>query len=216
MRPLGKNTIASPRMFAGDVFPTNWGTEDCMFDMMLTGFPVCPENAVGNIALLTRRSVYTFSDEELAALLSKPVVVNFDALAPLASRGINLGVSALPRAGGMERFDGKTYWHFRGVPLDVKANDAKILSEFVCGGKSYAAMCIVKTPSGAPALIVGGNGFAANPTHYKRQIMLDALDKIAPLPVRLETTWRASVFPRVDDGGKVCAVTVFNFSRADA
>lgn len=213
MRPLGKNTIASPRMFAGDVFPTNWGTEDCMFDMMLTGFPVCPENAVGNIALLTRRSVYTFSDEELAALLSKPVVVNFDALAPLASRGINLGVSALPARGGMERFDGKTYyWHLKGVPLEVKASGAEILSEFIGGGKSHAAMCIVKTPSGAPALIVGGNGFSANPTHYKRQIMLDALDKIARLPVRLETTWRASVFPRVDNAGKICSVTVFNFS----
>ncbi len=70
-------------------------------NMMLTGFPVCPENAKPDIVFLTGRAVETFDDSELEALLKKNLIINHDALAPLAKRGINLGVRALPKAGGI-------------------------------------------------------------------------------------------------------------------
>lgn len=212
-RPLGAHAAASPKLSPDDVFPADWWTEDSMYNMMLTGFPVCPENAKPDIVFLTGRAVETFDDSELEALLKKNLIINHDALAPLAKRGINLGVRALPKAGGTEFVDGRTYWFFGGVPLEVDSAYAEILAGFQSGGKMRAGLCVVKTPQGASALVVGGYGFARNPTHFKRKAMLDGIDKIAPLSVRLDTTWRAAVYPRVDKKGRVCAATIMNLSE---
>lgn len=119
-----------------------------MYNMMLTGFPVCPENAKPDIVFLTGRAVETFDDSELEALLKKNLIINHDALAPLAKRGINLGVRALPKAGGTEFVDGRTYWFFGGVPLEVESADAEILAGFQSGGKMRAGLVRCENAAG--------------------------------------------------------------------
>ena len=50
------------------------------------------------------------------------------------------------------------------------------------------------------------------PTHAERLAFVDAVEKVALLPVRIERAHPLYVFPRVDASGRVCAVSLFNGS----
>ena len=50
------------------------------------------------------------------------------------------------------------------------------------------------------------------PTHGERLAFLDAVEKVAKLPVRIERTHPLYVYPRVDAEGRVRAVSIFNGS----
>lgn len=50
------------------------------------------------------------------------------------------------------------------------------------------------------------------PTHAERLALLDVVDRIKPLPVRIERAHPLYVFPRIDSSGHVRAVSLFNGS----
>lgn len=50
------------------------------------------------------------------------------------------------------------------------------------------------------------------PTVEERKALLDALDALSPMPVRLDRAHRVALYPRVDRDGCTVAVTLFNLS----
>jgi hypothetical protein len=76
-------------------------------------------------------------------------------------------------------------------------------------------MCVVDTEFGGKLFVVGGNGIKKYPTAYRRSAMLDGLDTLSPMPVRLETSHAMVFIPRVDNNGEFANATIYNYTRGD-
>ena len=90
--------------------------------------------------------------------------------------------------------------------------DAKVWDRFLkLGGEPLAAAVaagrLVKFDLG----LIGQRGVTL-PTHAERASLLDAIERVKPLPVRIERSRRLHVFPRVTPEGRVAAVSIVNAS----
>lgn len=97
--------------------------------------------------------------------------------------------------------------------IDVKSSDVTKLSKVE--NSEYTASCIISTEFGGKVILIQEIAFASLWTTYRREMLLDALDKIMPekMSARLYTGG-FSVYPivRVRENGEVAGVFLLNTS----
>ena len=91
--------------------------------------------------------------------------------------------------------------------------DARIWDRFLkLGGETLAAAASSGRLVKFDLAIAGLRHGSTLPTHAERVALLDAIDRVKPLPVRIERSHRLHVFPRVTPEGRVAAVSIVNAS----
>ena len=101
--------------------------------------------------------------------------------------------------------------------LEFKGKDFSEISPLADakGARVSPAFAVCDTGFGGKAFILGGGGFVQYPTEYRRAAFLDGLDKLAPMPVRLETSHAAVFMPRVDKNGEFANATFYNLAMGE-
>ena len=196
------------------------------YNLLLQGIPVICTDTVADYALITPDTAQLLSDEELKMLLSKNCVADAQTVELLQKRGfkfpakISIKNYAFSLFGSdiIEMNKGEKF-RVRGPArfLDIDKSKAKEISSLVDLNGKYvsSAFAVCQTEQGGKIFIVGGNGIVRYPTAYRRAAFLDALDAMAPMAVRLETSHNIIFMPRVDANGEFAGATFYNDTKGD-
>ncbi len=194
------------------------------------GFPIFSGENKFSVTLLTRAEANRMTNDEIKKILSTNVIMDCHMINYLKSRGFDLKVNVKNGNKNLVStgiFTANAYENCRGERYDIRGNffvlsgdiEKSIVDIKTTNGDSLGcAMGIVKTPFGGKAFVVGGTnfgGFGGFPTEYRRTALLDGIDALAPMPVRLETSHCAMFIPRVNEKGEFASGTIFNFSRGE-
>lgn len=203
-----------------DLYP-----DDPDYAIMHTAFPLNYTKDYPDVILLTETTIGKMSVEQIKKLLAKKCMVDHKGLNLLKSKGIDVRVQAT-KTGGSSIFHSRCYESYKGKRYAMKyeffvltptSTNVKPISDVVyeSGEKVGLAMCVVDTEFGGKLFVVGGNGITKYPTAYRRSAILDGLDALSPMPVRMETSHACVFLPRVDDLGEFANATIYNYTRGD-
>ena len=196
------------------------------YALMHSAFPMRMTNGYSDVLHLTEPVLSKMTAEEIKKALSKNCIVEHVGLGVMKAKGVDVGIEAV-KTGGSSIFHSRYYESCNGKRYAMKydfyilqqtsAKKVTSISEIVTesGEEVGLAMCVVDTEFGGKLFVVGGNGIKKYPTAYRRSAMLDGLDTLSPMPVRLETSHAMVFIPRVDSEGEFANATIYNYTRGD-
>lgn len=196
------------------------------YALMHSAFPMRMTNGYSDVLHLTETVLSKMTADEIKKALSKNCIVEHVGLGVMKAKGVDVGIEAV-KTGGSSIFHSRYYESSNGKRYAMKydfyilqqtsAKKVKPISDVITesGEKVGLAMCVVDTEFGGKLFVVGGNGIKKYPTAYRRSAMLDGLDTLSPMPVRLETSHAMVFIPRVDSEGEFANATIYNYTRGD-
>ena len=227
-RPLGKNIFTAPSRVPGDGFwqVSNW--EGIPGDLSC-GIPFCPENAAPQVMVLTDPTISRMTKEELDGYLAGPVIVDQWGLkellkfVPLKDIALEDHTEMLFEVFKSPDLEGPNNFLRQSGTLScilkTSRKDVQVLSTFstadsVAPKHLGIAAAIIPAPQGGKILYMPTMDELTAP---KRKTLYDGLDAICPgkFKVRVDSNEKMIITPRVNDEGKVVAVSIFNLSPGE-
>lgn len=185
-------------------------------ELMECGIPVAPPTSDSPVRVLTAKSAAELGDGDADMFSKHSVLMDVKVFAALQQRypdfcGDVTVEPPPPRC--LEQFGSAAA---QGVAAVIRSsrNDLQVLSRIARrpqdGGTDCGiGSCVFQTGHGGKVALV--QALTKFPTFYRRKALLDALDLLCGgFAVRLENALAMDVLPRVDQSGKIAAITLLN------
>ena len=199
------------------------------------GIPVAMTREDCDVYLLSDSNARRMSDNEVRELLKKPVLTDGAAVKILCDRGFDVGAYAQPidtsilsekytdhevNAGMEGRIWGGGWGH--NSDWEILGDSVEVLGTYITSNgvkldRAYTASAVFTTPAGAK-WAVSYDMWRRGISSEKRRQLLNMMAYISGrrFAAELLTPIQAMVHPRVDENGKLAAVSVTNVSVGDS
>lgn len=190
--------------------------DPAMRELMECGIPVASPVSDSPVKILTEKSVAELGDGDTDTLAKHAVLMDVKTFAALQKQDPDFCGDVTvepPPPGCLEQFGSAAAQGVAGIIRSTRS-DLRVLSRIAqrpqSGGKDCGiGSCVFPTGRGGKIALV--QTLTKFPTFYRRKALLDALDLLCGgFAVRLENALALDVLPRIDQTGKIAAITLLN------